>query len=78
MNTKFDELKTRIETVNRNAEAGESLSKENQNKISNLLSETTAHKENLAEQTNNPHKLEKDIEDQAYSNCRSTIVIRGT
>ena len=29
MNTKFDELKTRIETVNRNAEAGESLSKEN-------------------------------------------------
>lgn len=78
MNTKFDELSTRIGTVNRNAEAGESLCKENWNKISNLPSESTAHKENLAEQANNTHKLEKDIEDQAYSNCRSTIVIRGT
>lgn len=29
MNTKFDELSTRIGTVDRNAEAGESLSKEN-------------------------------------------------
>ena len=78
MNTKFDELSTRIETVNRNAEAGELLSKENQNKISNLPSESTVHKDNLAEQANNTHKLENDIEDQAYSNCRNTIVIRGT
>ena len=78
MNTKFYELSTRIGTVNRNAEAGESLSKENWNKISNLPSESTAHEDNLAEQANNTHKLEKDIEDQAYSNCRSTIVIRKT
>ena len=78
MNTKFYELSTRIGTVKRNAEAGESLSEENWNKISNLPSESTAHEDNLAEQANNTHKLEKDIEDQAYSNCRSTIVIRST
>ena len=50
MNTKFYELSTRIGTVNRNAEAGESLSEENWNKISNLPSESTAHEDNLAEQ----------------------------
>ena len=48
MNTKFVKPSTRIETVNRNAVAGESLSKENQNNISNLPSQSTANQENLA------------------------------
>ena len=39
MDTKFDELSTRIEIIDRKAEAAESLAKQNQNSISNLTSD---------------------------------------
>ena len=42
MYIKFNELNTRIETVDRRAEAAETLAKQNQNSISNLTSESTA------------------------------------
>ena len=42
MDTKFDELSTRIETIDRKAEAAETLAKQNQNNISDLTSESTA------------------------------------
>ena len=40
MDTKFDELSTRIETIDRKAEAAETLAKQNQNN-SDLTSEST-------------------------------------
>ena len=49
MNTKFDKLSTRIETIDRKAEATETLAKQNQNSISNLTSESTALQEKLAQ-----------------------------
>ena len=50
MNTKFDELSTRIETTDKKAEeTAETLAKQNQNNISNLTSESTALQEKLAE-----------------------------
>ena len=36
MDTKFDELSTRIETIGSKAEGTETLAKQNQNSISNL------------------------------------------
>ena len=57
MNTKFDELSTRIETLERKAEAPETLAKQNQNNISNLASESIALQEKLAEQANKIHEL---------------------
>ena len=36
MNIKFDELSTRIKTIDMNAQATESLAKQNKNNISNL------------------------------------------
>ena len=42
MYIKFNELNTRIETIDRKAEAAETLAKQNQNSISNLTSESTA------------------------------------
>ena len=39
MTTKFDELSTRIETIDKKTEAAETLAKQNQNKISNLTCE---------------------------------------
>ena len=45
MDTKFDEISTRIETIDRKAETAESLAKQNQNSISNLTSESTALQE---------------------------------
>ena len=42
MYIKFNELNTRIETIDRRAEAAETLAKQNQNSISNLTSESTA------------------------------------
>ena len=50
MDTKFDKLSTRIEIIDRKAEAAESLAKQNQNSISNLTSESTALQEKIAEQ----------------------------
>ena len=49
MSTKFDKLSTRIETIDRKAEATETLAKQNQNSISNLTSESTALQEKLAQ-----------------------------
>ena len=57
MKTKFDELSTRIETLERKAEAAETLAKQNQNNISNLASESIALQEKLAEQANKIHEL---------------------
>ena len=51
MDTKFDELSTRIESIDRKAEAAETLAKQNQNSISNLTSESSALQKKLAEQT---------------------------
>ena len=56
MNTKLDELSTRIETKDRKAEAEESLTKQNQNNISNLTSESTALQKKVAEQTKKIHE----------------------
>ena len=77
MNTKFDELSTRIETVDKKAEARELLAKQNQNNISNLTSEPTAFQEKLVEQAKKIHELEENIEDQINRNSRDTLVIRG-
>ena len=77
MNTKFDELSTRIGTTNMKAEAAETLPKQNQNNISNLTSESTALQEKLAEQAKKIHELEENIEDQLNRNSRDTLVIRG-
>ena len=77
MDTKFDELSTRIEIIDRKAEAAESLAKQNQNSISNLTSESTALQEKIAEQAKKIHELEENIEDQVNRNSRDTLVIRG-
>ena len=37
MDTKFEELSTRIETIDSKAEGTEALAKQNQNSISNLI-----------------------------------------
>ena len=42
MDTKFDELSTRIERIDSKAEAAETLGKQNQNSISDLSKEPTA------------------------------------
>ena len=57
MNTKFDEVRTTIERVNREVEAAESLAEQNQNNINNLTSESIAIKENLVEQAKKIHDL---------------------
>ena len=49
MNTKFDKVSTRIEIIDRKAEAAETLAKHNQNSINDLTSESTALQETLAE-----------------------------
>ena len=77
MNTRFDKLNIRIETIDRKAEAAESLAKQNQNNISNLTNESTALQEKLAEQTKKIHELEGNIEDQVNRNSRGKLVIAG-
>ena len=77
MNTKSDELSTRIKTIDRKAEAAETPTKQNQNNISNLTSESTALQERLAEQAKKIHELEEDIEDQVNRNSKEALVIRG-
>ena len=49
MDTKFDELSTRIETIERKVEGAETLANQNQNNISDLTSESTALQEKLVE-----------------------------
>ena len=77
MNTKSDELSTRIKTIDRKAEAAETPAKQNQNNTSNLTSESTALQERLAEQAKKIHELEEDIEDQVNRNSKEALVIRG-
>ena len=55
VNTKFDKLSTRVETIDRKAEAAKSLAKQNQNNINNLTSESMALQEKLAEQAKKIH-----------------------
>ena len=74
MNIKFDELRTRIETIERKVEATETLAKQNQNNIICLTNETTALQKNLAEQVKKIDKLEENIEDQINRNYRDTLV----
>ena len=76
MDTKFDELSTRIETIDRKAEAAETLAKQNQNN-SDLTSESTALQEKLVEQAKKIRELEETIEDQVNTNSRDMLVIRG-
>ena len=64
MDTKFDELSTRIETIDRKVETAETPAKQNQNSISDLTSESTVFQEKLAEQMKKIHELEENIEDQ--------------
>ena len=64
MDTKFDELSTRIETIDKKAETAETPAKQNQNSISDLTSESTAFQKKLPEQTKEIHELEENIEDQ--------------
>ena len=52
MNTKSDELSTRIETIDKKAEAAESLAEQNQNNICNLASQSTAPQKKLAGEEN--------------------------
>ena len=64
MDIKFDELSTRIETIDKKAETAETPAKQNQNSISDLTSESTAFQKKLPEQTKEIHELEENIEDQ--------------
>ena len=73
MDTKFEELSTRIETIDSKAEAAETLAKQNQNSISDLSKEPTALQKKAVEQTK---KIEENIEDQINKNSRDTLVIR--
>ena len=76
MNTKSDELSTRIETIDKKAEAAESLAEQNQNNICNLASQSTALQEKLAEQAKKMYESEKKTEVQINRNSRDTLVIR--
>ena len=76
MDTKYDELSTRIETVDRKAEAAERPAKQNQNNISDLTSESTALQEKIVEQANKICELQENIEDQVKRNSRDMLVIR--
>ena len=77
MNTKFEELSTKIETIDNKTETAESLSKQNQNNISNLTSESTALQEKLAEQVKKIHELDENIKDQINRNSRDALGTRG-
>ena len=77
MNTKFEGLSTRIETIDNKRETAESLSKQNQNNISNLTSESTALQVKLAEKVKKIHELDENIKDQINRNSRDALGIRG-
>ena len=76
MNTKFDELSTRIEIIDRKTEVAEPLAKQDQNNISNLTSESTALQKKLAKQVKKIHEPEENIEYQINRNSRDTLVIK--
>ena len=73
MDTKFDELSTRIETIDRKVEAAETQTKQNQNNISDL----TALQEKLIKQAKKIRELEVNTEYQVNRNSIDTLVIRG-
>ena len=73
MDTKFDELSTRIETIDRKVEAAETQSKQNQNNISDY----TALQEKLIKQAKKIRELEENTEYQVNRNSIDTLVIRG-
>ena len=50
MDTKLEEFRSRIETIDKKEEAAETLAKQNQNSVSNLTSESPVLQEELAEQ----------------------------
>ena len=77
MDTKFDELSTRMETIDRKVEGAETLANQNQNNISDLTSESTAPQEKLVEQAKKIRELQENIEYQVNRNSRDTQVIRG-
>ena len=78
MDNKCDNLSSRIETIDRKAEAAETLAKQNQNSIGNLTSESTTLQEKLAAQAKKIHgELEENIENKVNRNSRDTLVIRG-
>ena len=76
MDTKFDKLSTRIETIDRKAEAAETLAKQNQNNISHLTSQSTALQEKLVQQAKKIRELEENIEDPVNRNPRDTQALR--
>ena len=76
MDTKFDKLNTRIETIDRKAEEAETLAKKNQNNISNLTSESTALQKKLVEHAKKIRELEENIEDLVNGSSRDTQAIR--
>ena len=73
MDTKFDELSTRIETIDRKVEAAETQSKQNQNNVSDY----TALQEKLIKQAKKIRELEENTEYQVNRNSIDTLVIRG-
>ena len=73
MDTKFDELSTRTETIDRKVEAAETQSKQNQNNISDY----TALQEKLIKQAKKIRELEENTEYQVNRNSIDTLVIRG-
>lgn len=76
MNTKFQELNTRIKIIDRKEEAAESLAKQHQNNISNPTSDSTDRQEKWAGQAKKIHELEENIEGQVNRNSGDTLVIR--
>ena len=73
MSTKFDKLSTRIETINRKAEAANHYP----NKIiSKLLRKSSVLQEKLVEQMKKICDFDENIEDKVNKNYRDTLVIR--
>ena len=61
MDTKFEELRSRIETTGKKEEAAETLAKQNQNSVSNLTSESPVLQEELAEQAKKIMSLRRTL-----------------
>ena len=61
MDTKFEELRSRIETTDKKEEAAETLAKQNQNSVSNLTSESPVLQEELAEQAKKTMSLRRTV-----------------
>ena len=80
VDTKFDELSTRIETIDkidRHTKTAETQAKQNQNNISYFTRESTALQEKLVEPTKKICELERNIEERVNRNSSNRLVIRG-